>query len=160
MRQPMMPSSFSTVQLDPDLFERCKAPLCTLTHAHSMPNLLLNQWWIHAPGDLMHGDVAAVEGLGPEHFGVDGDVVNIGETAVRQGGDGDALAGIGLNVVFVGGLFGVLIALHAAVWFARTAGVEVCPDPGGGSGGYGGREIEEKSSLLYSSAWVAWRCSR
>lgn len=63
MRQPMMSPSLSTGQLDPELFERRKASLRTLTHTHTVPNPLLNQRRIHAPGDLVHGDVAVVERL-------------------------------------------------------------------------------------------------
>ena len=63
MRQPMMTPSFWAGQLDPDLFERRKAPLRTLTYSHPVPNPLLNQRRIHAPGDLVHGDVAVVEGF-------------------------------------------------------------------------------------------------
>lgn len=58
----------------------------------------------------------------------------------------------------MGGLLGALVILHVAVWFAGAAGGEVCPDPGGGSGCYGGREAKEKRKLLYSLAWVVWGC--
>lgn len=148
MRQPMIPPNILTIQLQPHLIKRRELPLRTLAHAHPVLDALLDNWRIYAPGNLVHGDIAPVEGLGPEELGVDGDVVDFLNVVVGKRGDGDALAGAGSQVEFVTGLVGVFVGVHI---FAGTAGVEVCPSAGGGGGRDGGCEGEKKCDLCFVS---------
>lgn len=71
--------------------------------------LLPNQRRVHTVGDLMDGDVALVEGLCPEELCVDGDVVDVLQTAVLEGLYGDALADACLDVEFVAYLVVVFV---------------------------------------------------
>lgn len=159
LRQPMMTTGFLTVQLNPHLVERCKPSLRTLTHAFPVLDFLLDKRGVHAIWDLVHGDVAVVEGLRPEDISINGDVVDVRETVVWNRGDGDALAAVGLDVEFVGGLAGAPVTFHIGFLIGRgTFRVEMCPNPCRCGGCYGAREAEEqKSDLLYLLAWVAGR---
>ena len=144
MRNRMRPPNLLTIQLHPHLIKRRKPPLCTLTHTHPMPDLLLDNRRVHAARHFVDGDVAFVKGLGPEDLCVDGDVVDVLDAAVGELVDGDGLAGAGLDVEFVAGLGEVLVEVHVCVGFAGAAGVEMCPDAGGGDGGDGGCKLEEE----------------
>lgn len=124
-----MSTNFFTVQLDPNLVKWGKPPLRAVTRAFPVLNFLLNKRWVHAIGDFMHGDVAAVEGLRPENISVYGDVVDVRETVVGNRGDGDALAAVGFDVKFVGFLAKGPVGVHVDFLFSRgTFGIEMRPN--------------------------------
>ena len=131
MRHPMMLPGLLTVQLHPHLVEGRKPSLCTIAHSFPVLDFLLDKRGVHAIRDFVHGDIAAVEGLRPENVRVDGDVVDVLQTVVGDRGHGYALAAVGLDVEFVGGLAGAVVAFHVGLVIARrTFRVEMRPDPG------------------------------
>ena len=109
MRNRMRPPNLLTIQLNKHLTKRREPSLGTLTHAHAVPDALLDKRRVDAVWHLVDGDVAFVKGLGPEDLRVDGDVVDILDAAVRKAVDGDGLAGAGLDVEFVAGLCEALV---------------------------------------------------
>lgn len=77
----------------------------------------------------MHGDIAAVEGLRPIDISVYGDVIDTWETVVGDGRNGDALAAVGLDIKFVGGLAGATVAFRVGFLFrGGTFRIEMRPN--------------------------------
>lgn len=129
VRQLVVLTNFVALQVNPHLIERSEPSLCTFAHAFPVLDFLFDKRWVHAIWDFVHGDIAAVEGLRPIDISVYGDVIDTWETVVGDGRNGDALAAVGLDIKFVGGLAGATVAFRVGFLFrGGTFRIEMRPN--------------------------------